>query len=123
MIRSRQALMAQQREARRPRREERILDVGGVGSSAASGGASDLVVIKFDGSRSGKRYTGHIVEDDGSQGDAVQFRFLNDPGSDDILDPNDYVFAVPIAAWDEDNACWSGDSDKYWTRSPWAAFA
>ena len=78
--------------------------------------ASDTrVVIKYTGTRDGKRYTGHIWTDAGEQGDAVQFRFLGDAGIDDLVDLNDHLFAWPIEEWDEDNAAWSGDSAKYWS--------
>jgi len=90
--------------------------------AAAVRSSAGLVILKYDGERTGKRYTGHIREDDGPLGDAVQFRFPNDPGAGDLLDADDHVFAVECPAWDGGNSCWSGDDAKYWAiLSPWAA--
>ena len=81
-------------------------------------------VIRYDGTRSTKRYTGHIWTDAGAQGAAVQFRFPNDPGVAALLDANNYVFAWPAPTWDTD-ASWGAVGTygaKYWAiLSPWAA--
>ncbi len=79
----------------------------------------------FDGNRTNTRYTGHIKNDGGSLGDAVQFMFLNDPGVADLLDPNDVVEIKPCPTWKESDSDW-GDEATYGkkylaTLSPWAA--
>ena len=112
------------RESReRLRRLEEARRVPPIADAAALPVTAPLrVTIKWDTpySRTGKRYNGHIWTKAGAQGDAVQFRFLNDPGTDDLLEANDYVRAEPIDEWDDDNACWSGDDAKYWaTLSPY----
>lgn len=120
MIRDRQKLLADQR-TRRPgaKTGQHIIQIGGAPGTAVT---TTLAVIKYDGERDGKRYTGHTRQDDGSLGDAVQFLFPNDSGDDDLLDADDHVLAIECPEWDANNACWSGDDDKYWAiLSPWAA--
>lgn len=91
-------------------------------SSPPEGGGGTFTIIKYDGTRSDKRYTGHIWT--GEQGDLVEFRFLNDPGTDTLLNSSDYVMGIPCPDWDEDNEIWSGDYDKYLAiLSPWSALA
>lgn len=58
-----------------PRPEEKR-----VGSPSAAPATSETVLI-FDGTRSGKRYTGHILLDSGTLGVAVQWVIENDPGT------------------------------------------
>lgn len=121
MIRNLKDLLAHQRGRQRQRpATERIIQVGG-----APAAADRRVVISFDGTRDGKQYTGHIRNDDGTLGEAVQFRFANDPGVATLLDVNvDHVFAWPAPTWDTD-ASWGPVGTfgaKYWAiLSPWAA--
>jgi hypothetical protein len=89
------------------------------------GGASTPTLFaKFDGSRTGKRYTGHIWT--GSQGAAIQWLFVNDTGIDDIIDANELVevFAVPgwfVAEHSSDYGSVASYGECYVARSPiWA---
>ncbi len=87
----------------------------GVVQSSFTVGQSTKYAI-FDGDRSGVWYDGHIKNDDGSLGDAVQFTFLNDPAVADLLDPNDVVEIKRCPTW------LSSDRNAYIaTLSPWAA--
>lgn len=101
-----------------------LRDLNEAGRAFLGDSSGSLTVLKFDGTRSGKRYTGHVWNDDGTQGASVQFRFVNDPGTAALLGANEYVMAMPCPAWDAGNAAWSGSDAKYWAvLSPWAAFA
>lgn len=97
-------------------------DMAQFGGGKPAQAGTQVVVIKWDSTRTGKRYNGHLWLDGGTQGDAVQFRFVNDVGTANLLDANDYVLAIKCPTWDEGNACWSGTDAKYWAiLSPWAA--
>lgn len=77
-------------------------------------------IAKFDGSRTGACYTGHIKEDGGGVGAACRWKFPNDPGVENLLDANDYVMVWPAPGWDTTG--WSGSGEKYWAQlTPWAA--
>jgi len=113
-------------EAAVPQVAERLPGIHGAATSGGGNGdtGTTWVIIKYDGSRSGTRYTGHIKEDDGDAGDLVEFCFANDPGEETLLDADDYVCAIPCPTWDEGNARWSGNYDRYWAvLSPWMAYA
>ena len=87
----------------------------GVVQSSFTIGQSTKYAV-FDGSRSGMWYSGHIRNEDGSLGDAVQFTFLNDPGVADLLDADDVVEIKRCPDW------LSSDRNAYVaTLSPWAA--
>jgi len=53
------------------------------------GGPGGVSVARFDGTRTGRRYSGHLWT--GTQGAAVQWVFLNEPGVDSLLAANDMV--------------------------------
>lgn len=63
------------------------------------GGVAGVSVARFDGSRSGNLYTGHLWT--GTQGDAIQwvFDWGNDPGIDAIIDEGAFVMVIPCPAW------------------------
>ncbi|NLE60888.1 MAG: hypothetical protein GX616_21295 [Planctomycetes bacterium] len=96
----------------------------GVVQFPVSTAGTGLAVLKYNGSRTGKRYSGNVVNDDGSLGDACQFLFPNDPGIDTLLATNNIVYAVPCPTWDTGNAAWFGTSPKYHAiLQPWSAWA
>jgi len=108
VIRDRQKLLADQR-TRRPgaKTGQHIIQIGG-----APGAAVALKVAIFDGTRTDKRYTGHLKLDSGSDGDAIQFMFFNDTGVDDLLGDDDEVFVVKCPTWLESDSDW-GDVETY----------
>jgi hypothetical protein len=55
------------------------------------------VIAKFDVSRNGKRYVGHLWT--GQQGAMIQWVFLNDPGTDSIIGTNEYVEVYEAPEW------------------------
>ena len=82
-----------------------------------------LYILKFTGTRTGKRYTGTAYSSGGTAiAGTAQFRFPNDPGVDTLLDANDYVLGIKCPSFDTANAAWSGTNEKYWVfLSPWGA--
>lgn len=62
-------------------------------------GDADTKVAKFDGERTGKRYTGHIVKGDGTNEDFIQWLFLDDPGEEDIIEANTHVIVYKAPTW------------------------
>jgi hypothetical protein len=89
------------------------------------GGGSPIVIAKFDGTRTSKRYTGHLWS--GSQGAAVQWIFLNDPGVGALLSANEYVEVFAAPTWLASDASFGAVAtygEKYIARSPvWALLA
>jgi hypothetical protein len=74
---------------------------------------SSLVSIVFDGTRSGRCYSGHILTPAGVVGDAVRFVIDNDPGTDTMPD-DATVWAIPAPSrLADDGDLWSGSGDKY----------
>lgn len=86
-------------------------------------------VAKFDGTRTGKRYTGHIWADDGTQGDAIQWLFDwgNDVGTSSVIGANEYVQVVKCPTWLETNAAYGTVAtygEKYVAVAPiWGVLA
>jgi len=86
-----------------------------------------IVVAIFDGSRNGKRYTGHIWT--GTQGAAIQwiFDWGNDPGTANIIGANEFVEVVKCPAWLESHAAFGAVAtygEKYVAKPPiWAVLA
>jgi len=76
------------------------------------GGATGTISAKFDGTRSGRCYTGHVLNSDGTLGAEVQFVIDNDPGTYS-LPANTIVTAEKAPARLADAAIWSGSGDKY----------
>ena len=87
------------------------------------GGGTDVVILKYTGSRSDALYTGKVVDEVAgtTTGSTIEFIFPNDPGVDDLLGANHYVLARECPEWHEDDEVWSGDNDRYWAFMLWAA--
>jgi len=88
-----------------------------------------LAVAKFDGTRTGKRYTGHLWTDAGSQGTAIQWIFDcgNDPGTSSVIGANEYVQVVTCPTWLKTNAAFGSVAtygEKYIAIAPiWGVLA
>jgi WD40 repeat protein len=89
--------------------------------------ASGQIIAKWDSTRTGKKYKGHIWT--GSQGAAIQWLFDwgNDPGTADIIDAGDFVQVIKCPAWLADHASFgtvAADGDKYIAIAPiWAVIS
>jgi hypothetical protein len=68
-----------------------------------------VTIAKFDGTRTGKRYTGHIVKSDGTNGDSVQWMFLDDPGDVDLIEANTRVIVHKAPKWIGDDAAFGAE--------------
>jgi len=97
--------------------------------AVSSSQPSKTLFAKFTGSRNGKRYTGRLVNDDGSLGANIQWIFDggNDPGTADVIDAGAYVKVRKAPAWLASNPHY-GDvatyGEKYEADSPiWAVLA
>ena len=92
-------------------------------------GDADIKVAKYTGKRMGKRYTGRLVNDDGSLGDNIQwiFDWGNDPGTANIIGANEFVEVVKCPAWLESHAAFGAVAtygEKYVAKPPiWAVLA
>ena len=90
---------------------------------------SKTLLAKFTGTRTGKRYTGRLVKDDGSLGANIQwiFDWGNDPGVEDIIGANEFVEVVKCPAWLESHAAFGAVATygaKYVAKPPiWAVLA
>lgn len=88
-------------------------------------GGGGIAIARFDGTRTSKRYTGHLWT--GSQGAAIQWLFMNDPGIDSLIGANEYVEVFSAPTWLASDAAYGDVStygQKYIARlSPWAALA
>ena len=90
---------------------------------------SKTLFAKFTGSRNGKRYTGRLVNDDGSLGANIQWIFDggNDPGTADVIDAGAYVKVRKAPAWLASNPAYGAVGtygEKYEADSPiWAVLA
>jgi hypothetical protein len=93
-------------------------------------GGSKTLVAKFDGEQSGKRYTGHLWNDDGTQGAAIQWLFDwgNDPGTDTLVTVDvDFVEVEKCPTWLASNAAYGAVAtygEKYVAKTPiWGAIS
>jgi len=90
---------------------------------------SKTLLAKFTGTRTGQRYTGRLVNDDGSLGDNIQwiFDWGNDPGTANIIGVNEFVEVVKCPAWLESHAAFGAVAtygEKYVAKPPiWAVLA
>ena len=90
---------------------------------------SKTLLAKFTGTRTGQRYTGRLVNDDGSLGDNIQwiFDWGNDPGTANIIGVNEFVEVVKCPAWLESHAAFGAVATygaKYVAKPPiWAVIA
>jgi hypothetical protein len=88
------------------------------------------LIAKWDVSpngRDGNRYMGHLWNGDGTQGAAIQWVFLNDPGTDDIIAADEYVEVVKAPEWLAENAAFGAVAtygERYYARAPiWGVIA
>jgi len=84
---------------------------------------SKTLFAKFTGTRTGKRYTGRLVNDDGSLGANIQWLFDggNDPGTANIIDANAYVKVRKAPAWLASNPAYGAVAtygEKYEADAP-----